>query len=78
MIVHSATGLIVRFILGAVLDAYERGTMTPELQVLVNELLSWCSAPGDETKACVSSYEWAEWWHDDEETLPDLDGEAPW
>jgi hypothetical protein len=46
-------GLAVRFILGAVLDAHERGVLTPaqtpELWAYVEELLAWCSMPGDET-----------------------------
>jgi len=53
MIVHSAAGLVLRFLMGAVLDAHKRGvltpTKTPELWAHVEAILAWCSAPGDET-----------------------------
>jgi hypothetical protein len=53
MIVHSVTGLAIRYILAAVLDAHERGVLTPaqtpELWADVEALLAWCSMPGDET-----------------------------
>ena len=53
MIVHTVTGLVLRFLLGAVLDAHERGVLTPvrtpELWPHLEAILEWCSAPGDET-----------------------------
>jgi hypothetical protein len=53
MTVHSLTGLSIRYILAAVLDAHERGvltpTQTPELWAHVEALLAWCAMPGDET-----------------------------
>lgn len=53
MIVHSVTGLAIRCILAAILDAHERGiltpTRTPELWTFVEALLAWCSMSGDET-----------------------------
>jgi len=54
MIVHDVTGLVLRVLLAAVLDAHERGTLTseatPELWEHVQAILDWCSLPGDETK----------------------------
>ena len=51
MIVHKVTGLVLRFILGAVLDAHERGVLTPartpELWAHVEAILAWCAMPGD-------------------------------
>lgn len=53
MVVHTVTGLALRFILLAVLDAHKRGVLTPvqtpELWEHVEALLAWCSMPGDET-----------------------------
>jgi len=53
MIVHDVTGMVLRFLLGAVLDAHERGVLTPartpELWAHVQAILEWCSTPGDET-----------------------------
>jgi len=53
MIVHDVTGMLLRFLMGAVLDAHERGvitpTRTPELWAYVEAILAWCSSPGDET-----------------------------
>lgn len=53
MIVHDITGLLLRLLLGAVLDAHERGVLTPartpELWKHVEGILDWCSLPGDET-----------------------------
>lgn len=54
MIVHSVTGLVLRFLMGAVLDAHARGvltpTRTPELWTNVEAILAWCASPGDETR----------------------------
>lgn len=53
MIVPTVTGLALRFLMGAVVDAHKRGvlspTRTPELWAYVEEILQWCSMPGDET-----------------------------
>lgn len=53
MIVHDVTGLALRLLLGAVLDAHERGVLspvhTPELWAHVEAILDWCAMPGDET-----------------------------
>jgi hypothetical protein len=54
VIVHSATGFVLRFLLGAVIDAHGRGVLTPErtpkLWAQVEAILAWCSAPGDDTR----------------------------
>lgn len=53
MIVHDVTSLMLRFLLGAILDAHARGVLTPaqtpELWQHVDALLAWCAMPGDET-----------------------------
>lgn len=53
MIVHDVTGLVLRALLAAVLDAHARGvlspTRTPDLWAYVDEILAWCDLPGDET-----------------------------
>ena len=53
MIVHDVTGLLLSFLLGAVLHAHDRGVLTPErtpdLWEHVEAILAWCSMPGDET-----------------------------
>lgn len=53
MIVHDVTGMVLRFLMGAVLDAHDRGVLTPdrtpELWANVEAILVWCSTPGDET-----------------------------
>ncbi len=53
MIVHDATGMLLRFLFGAILDAHARGVLTPartpELWAHVTAIIAWCAAPGDET-----------------------------
>jgi len=53
VIVHDVTGMVLRFLMGAVLDAHARGVLTPdrtpELWGHVEAILAWCSSPGDET-----------------------------
>lgn len=53
MIVHDVTGLELRLLLGAVLDACKRGvltkTRTPDLWEDVQAILNYYASPGDET-----------------------------
>jgi hypothetical protein len=53
VIVHDVTGLLMRLLMGAVLDARKRGVLTPEgtpdLWEHVEAILDWCASPGDET-----------------------------
>lgn len=53
VIVHDVTSLMLRFLLGAILDAHARGVLTPvqtpALWQHVEAILAWCGMAGDET-----------------------------